>query len=246
MYRFLLTRRWITAGLVVLAAVVTMIGLGLWQLRRHDEVRTRNDLVVRRLSEPVVPAGEAFRSGPAVATYRRVALEGTYDVSAEVAIDNRSSEGRPGRHLLTPLRPAQGPALIVDRGWIPLDIYASAAAPEEGRVTVVGVLFPSERKGGLEPAIAPTGTLEQFPRIDVARIGQQLAYPSYPLYLRLESQAPGQQGGLPQRPGLPLFSNGPHLSYAVQWFLFTTVAVAVFAALARKEARKRARVASSG
>lgn len=239
MYRFLLTRRWILAGLVVLAAVATMIGLGLWQLRRHDEVRSRNDLVSRRMSEPVVAVDAVFRRDPEAATYRTVTLDGIYDVSSEVSIDNRSSEGRPGRHLLTPLRPPEGPALIVDRGWIPLDADASAAAPPAGRVTVVGVLFPSERKGALEPAIAPTGTLERFPRIDVARIGRQLAYPSYPLYLRLASQAPGQQGGLPQRPGLPAFSAGPHLSYAVQWFLFATVALAVFAALARREARRR-------
>lgn len=234
-----MTRRWIVAGFVVLAAVVTMIALGVWQLRRHDEVGSRNDLLERRMSQAVAPVGEVFGRDPEEATYRRVTLEGTYDVSSEVSIDNRSSEGRPGRHLLTPLRPAQGPALIVDRGWIPLDADPSASAPSAGRVAVVGVLFPSERKGALEPAIAPTGTLQRFPRIDVARIGRQLAYPTYPLYLRLESQAPGQQGVLPQRPGLPTLSDGPHLSYAVQWFLFATVAMAVFAALARREAKRR-------
>lgn len=240
MYRFLLTRRWIVAGLVVLAAVVTMVALGLWQLRRHDEVGSRNDLVRKRQSADVVPVEEVFGGDPQAATYRRVTFEGIYDVAAEVAIDNRSAEGRPGRHLLTPLRPARGPALIVDRGWIPLDSDASAAAPPDGHVTVVGVLFPSERKGALEPAIAPTGTLDRFPRIDVARIGRQLAYPSYPLYLRLQSQAPAQESSLPQRPGSPTLSAGPHLSYAVQWFLFAAVAVAVFAALARRESKRRA------
>lgn len=245
MYRFLLTRRWIIAGLVVLAAVATMIELGLWQLRRHDEVRSRNDLLRERQSADVVPAEEVFRRDPEAASYRQVTFEGIYDVAAEVSIDNRSSEGRPGRHLLTPLRPARGPALIVDRGWIPLDVDDSAAAPPAGRVTVVGVLFPSERKGALEPAIVPTGTLERFPRIDVARIGRQLAYASYPLYMRLGSQAPGQQGGLPQRPGLPRLSDGPHLPYAVQWFLFAAVALAVFGALARREGARRVRLEAS-
>ena len=240
-YRFLLSRRWIVASFIVLAAVATMVGLGLWQLRRHDEVRSRNDLLRERQSADVVPVEEVFRRDPEAAIYRQVIFEGIYDVAAEVSIDNRSSEGRSGRHLLTPLRPTRGPALIVDRGWIPLDVDASTAAPPAGRVMVVGVLFPSERKGALEPAIVPTGTLERFPRIDVARIGRQLAYPSYPLYMRLGSQVPGQQGGLPQRPGLPQLSDGPHLSYAVQWFLFATVALAVFAALARREAAGRGR-----
>jgi cytochrome oxidase assembly protein ShyY1 len=242
-YRFLLTRRWIVAAVVVLTAVVTMVELGLWQLRRHDEVRSRNALVEERLSSSVVPVEAVLGTGrdPAAATYRRVSLEGTYDVASEVAVDNRSSEGRPGRHLLTPLRAAAGTALIVDRGWIPLDTDPSTARPPAGRATVVGVLFPSERKGALEPQIAPTGKLARFPRIDVARIGRQLAYPTYPLYLRLESQAPGQQGTLPILAGLPSLTDGPHLPYAVQWFLFATVAVTVFAALIRREARRRQR-----
>lgn len=240
MYRFLLSRRWIIAGVVVLAAVGAMIGLGLWQLRRHDEVRSRNEILRQRLSSAVVPVDQVLGAGRDLssATYRRVSLEGTYDVASEVVIDNRSSEGRPGRHLLTPLRPAEGAALIVDRGWIPLDADPVAARPPSGRVSVVGVLFPGERKGALGPVIAPTGTLARMPRIDVARIGRQLAYASHPLYLRLVSQAPPQRD-LPLSPGLPEPTAGPHLSYAVQWFLFAAVALAVFGALARREARRK-------
>ncbi|MGH2794499.1 MAG: SURF1 family cytochrome oxidase biogenesis protein [Actinomycetota bacterium] len=248
MYRFLLTRRWLTAGLVVLAAAVTMIALGLWQLRRADEVKSANRLVRARLAAGPVAIDEVLgsESDRATAVYRRVEAAGSYDVAAEIAVDNRSSEGRPGRHLLTPLVTPGGKALLVDRGWIPLDTEAEAARPPSGRVTVVGVLFPSERKGTFGPAIPATGRLTRVPRIDVARIGEQLAYPVYPLYARLVSQTPGQPGELPSPPGLPELSDGPHLSYAVQWFLFTAVAVAVFAALARKEARKRARIAASG
>lgn len=241
MYRFLLTRRWVVASLVVLAAVVAMIELGLWQLRRLDEVGTDNDRVRSQLALPAVPIDQALPPGDdgSNAIYRRVEIEGTYEAGAEIRLDNRSYQGRPGRHLLTPLVTEGGTAMIVDRGWIPLDTDPTRAAPPAVSVRVVGVLFPSERKGTFGPSIPPTGHLTAVPRVDVPRIASQLSHASYPLYLRLQSQTP-PAGALPVPPALPDLSDGPHLSYAVQWFLFATVALAVFGALARREARRRA------
>ena len=245
MYRFLLTRRWIVASAIVLVAVVAMVMLGLWQLRRHDQVTASNDRVRSRLALPIVPIEEVLTAGvdPDDVVYRRVEAVGRFDQGQEVVLDNRSNQGRAGRHLLTPLVTQSGRALIVDRGWIPLDVrpeLATAAQPRgfDGAVRVVGVLFSSERKGAFGVAIPSQGRVTAVPRVDVARLAQQLPYPAYPLYLRSASQVPPQPGELPIRPGLPVLDDGPHLSYAVQWFLFATVALAVFGALARRESRR--------
>lgn len=244
MYRFLRSRRWIVASVVVLVAVVAMVTLGLWQLRRHDEVGSSNDRVRSRLTLPVVPVDQVLASSadPDEALYRRVEATGRFDGGEEVVLDNRSHQGRAGRHLLTPLVTQTGRALIVDRGWIPLDIspeQAAAIRPSSGTVRVVGVLFSSERKGAFGPMISPEGRVTAVPRVDVPRIAQQLPYPAFPLYLRLVSLSPPHAAEFPLPPGLPALDDGPHLSYAVQWFLFATVALAVFAALARREARRR-------
>jgi surfeit locus 1 family protein len=244
-YRFLLTRRWLVASLVVLTAVIVMVMLGFWQLRRLDQVTSSNDRVRSRLALPVVPVEQVLTSDgdPNDAVYRRVEALGRFDSSQEVVLDNRSNQGRAGRHLLTPLVTQAGRALIVDRGWVPLDISseaATAARPPSGTVRVVGVLFSSERKGAFGPSIPPQGRLAAVPRVEVARLAQQLPYPAFPLYLRIVSQSPPQAGELPFPPGLPELDDGPHLSYAVQWFLFATVALAVFGALARREARRKA------
>jgi surfeit locus 1 family protein len=249
-YRFLLTRRWIVASVVVLVAVVLMVMLGLWQLRRFDEVATSNDRVRSRLELPVVPVDQVLRPGvdPDDVVYRRVEVTGSFDVAEEVALDNRSDQGRAGKHLLTPLVTQDGLALIVDRGWIPLDLsseQATAVRPLSGTVRVVGVLFSSERKGAFGAPIPPQGRVTAVPRVDVARLAQQLPYPAFPLYLRIVSQSPLRAGELPIPPGLPVLDDGPHLSYAVQWFLFATVALAVFGALARREARRKATRAPS-
>jgi cytochrome oxidase assembly protein ShyY1 len=42
---------------------------------------------------------------------------------------------------------------------------------------------------------------------------------------------------------LPELSEGPHLAYAVQWFLFAVMALGYFGLLARREAHDRRAVA---
>lgn len=245
MYRFLLSRRWIVAGLVVLSATVVMVMLGVWQLRRHDEVRAQNATVRARLATPAEPLERVLSAEADArnAVYRRVDVSGRYDPAAEIVLNNRSNEGRPGNHLLTPLVTASGRAIIVDRGWVPLtpsaDELAGARAPS-GPVRVVGILFSSERKGSFGASIPPEGRATALPRVDVSRIAKQLPYPAYPLYVRLSDQTPAQAGTLPIPPGAPLLDAGPHLSYAGQWFIFATLALATYGALARREARRRA------
>lgn len=237
MYRFLLTRRWIVAAVVVLTAVVVMIQLGLWQLRRLDAVRAGNARVAARLALPAV-AIEELPGVNADAAYRRVFAEGRYESTSEILVSNRSNEGRAGRHVLTPLRIRDGRALVVDRGWVPLGDVPAAAAPPEGTVRVEGVLFPSERRGALGAEV-PAGRPTEVPRVDVEHVSARLTGPTYPLYLRLRLQMPGQVGPLPVPPDLPRLDDGPHLSYAVQWFIFATIATLTFGALARRAAGQR-------
>ena len=249
----LFSRRWVALTAVVAVAVAAMVMLGFWQLRRLHSVREDNARVRARLAMPAAPLSSVLPMRPGVdpssAVYRRVTVSGRYDRVSEILLRNRSFEGQPGSHFLTPLRQTDGIAIVVDRGWVPIGLTGTAEEatrpPVLVPVTVQGVLFPSERKGVFGPAIPPTGRLTTIPRIDVSRIARQLEYPIEPLYLRLTSQTPRQPGRLPVPPGLPDLSEGPHLSYAVQWFLFATVAVCVYGALMRKSSRARERVATS-
>ena len=65
------------------------------------------------------PTTRSTRPGPP-AEWRSVEASGTYDTGAEVLIRNRSFDGAPGYHVVTPLVIADGTALLVNRGWIPL------------------------------------------------------------------------------------------------------------------------------
>ena len=57
---------------------------------------------------------------------------------------------------------------------------------------------------------------------------------AYPGYIQLESSDPAQAEGLTPIP-LPDLTEGPHLSYALQWVFFAIVAVTGFVLLARRE-----------
>ncbi|MFY9588996.1 MAG: SURF1 family protein [Actinomycetota bacterium] len=241
------SRKWVVLTLLVVVAVGVMIELGLWQLRRLHTVREDNARVRARLAQPVEDIDSVVPPGvdAADAAYRRVRVSGRYDRVSEILLTNRSFQGEPGSHVLTPVVLADGRGVVVDRGWIPQGL--SGAAEERTRppvlrpVDVVGVLFPSERRGAFGPAIPPAGRLTTIPRIDVRRIDEQVDYALVPLYLRLESQTPAQTGDLPVPPGLPDLGEGPHLSYAVQWFIFATLAAGTYVVLARRELRRGAR-----
>ena len=44
------------------------------------------------------------------------------------------------------------------------------------------------------------------------------------MYIQLTGQNPQQSDGFPKILDLPKFSEGQHLSYAVQWFIFASIA----------------------
>ena len=62
-YRFARRPVWIAGHLLVAALVLSMVGLGAWQLRRLDERREQNALVEARSALAPVPVGEALDPG---------------------------------------------------------------------------------------------------------------------------------------------------------------------------------------
>jgi surfeit locus 1 family protein len=241
MYRFLTTKRWITLALVVVVFGVACVELGFWQLRRLDQRKTLNAVISSHMHMPVQAIEAALGSDASQAIYRRVSATGRYDVSQEVLLSGRAVNDRPGNDVLTPLRLSDGRALIVNRGFVPLDVNtpgAPQARPPGGDVTVTGILLPTETKGLFGQTI-PGGHLSTIVRIDIPRIHEQLPYPVLPVYMLLATQQPAE-GALPQPESYtPDLTNGPHLSYAIQWFLFASIAVIGYLAIAWRTAHTK-------
>jgi len=252
MYRFLYSKRWLAALAIVVVFGVTCVELGLWQLRRLDERKKLNAAISSHIHLPVIPVSSLFGEGDAAdALYRRVTATGRYDVSQEVVLTGRAVNDRPGNDFLTPLRLPDGRALIVNRGFVPLGINAPGAPqakPPSGDVTVTGIVLPSEARGFLGQKEPKSGQLSSIVRVDVPRIRQQLPYGlvSDQVYVLLATQRPAQPESLPAPESyIPDLSNGPHFSYAIQWFFFASIAVGAYLVIAWRTARGKQGVLGS-
>ena len=59
------------------------------------------------------------------------------------------------------------------------------------------------------------------------------------MYVELTGSDPAESGGLPEPIAEPSLDEGPHLSYAVQWFLFSAIAVVGWVLAVRRSRRVR-------
>lgn len=248
--RSLSTPRWLVSHVLVVALVVLLVNLGLWQLRRLDERRADNARVAAALAQPVVDvAALAPVAGPRAGLdageaveWRRARATGRYALDEQVLVRSRSLDGRPGSWAVTPLVLDDGTAVAVNRGWVPIGEDGpdgpppAASAPPDGRVTVTGVLRATEERGRFGPTDPEDGRLASLARLDVGRLDQQVAADLYPVALQLESSDPPPPGDLPVPVPLPdVDDEGPHLSYAVQWFTFATIAAGGYVLILRRQ-----------
>jgi surfeit locus 1 family protein len=246
--------KWIVRHLAVILLVVGMVQLGFWQLRRLDEKREIKATVEERQTQPaedvqqVVPAGASVGDAEVKAVEdRSVTASGTYADDDTFVVENRSFNGASGGWVLTPLVLDDGSAVVVNRGFLGFNragVIDPPPAPS-GQVVVDGILLGSEHRGRFGPSDPSDGKLDVLARVDLERVAQQVDYEVLPAYLQRVSSDPDETTppGAPEIVplGLPEPSEGPHLSYAVQWFTFTTIALVGYVLLLRHVARDEAR-----
>lgn len=245
MYRFLLRPKWLGFHLLVVAAIVAMVNLGLWQLRRLDERQAFNATVAARYdAEPVAldvllgpdladPGDERL----ADIAWRPVVATGTYATDRSIQIVNRSQGGRAGENVVTPLHLDDGRILLVNRGFVPLD--ADVPSAPSGTVTVTGRLRPSEQRRTGQLSDPAEGALTVAQRVDIVRLDAQFDDPLVPMYLDLMGSEPADGSPFPEPVARPDLTEGNHLSYAVQWFIFSAAVAVGWVLAVRRSVRTR-------
>ncbi|HVP38002.1 MAG TPA: SURF1 family protein [Candidatus Saccharimonadales bacterium] len=225
-------RRWLlVAGLV--AGALVCVRLAVWQLDRLHQRRALNRRMEAARWRPEVDLGGAASLPTDSLLWRRVRVRGRFDASFPMALRNRSLGGVPGVVVVQPLRWAGADSgVLVERGWLPAPDGATvdlAASAEPGSLEVAGLALPLAGRGP-RPRAGPV--LDDAP--------QARARVPYGLRSLVLRRLPGP--GVPNWPralAAPELSDGPHLSYALQWFFFAALflAGAVFAARARPRPR---------
>jgi surfeit locus 1 family protein len=251
------SRRWIVATLVVLLGMALMLRLSVWQFDRLEERRVANAALTAVLNSSPLTLTEPLPTDVAEWKDRQVAAEGEFDHEHQVTLLVQSWQGRAGVHLITPFvldgldTASQKPlrAVLVDRGWAPqtdVDNGNLAIYDETGPVRLTGVVAlsqPLSRYGN--PELEAEGPQTAVYRIDVSRLQEQMPYQLLPFYV---IQAPPPAGNtappLRELPEVDL-SEGPHLSYALQWILFTFILGGGYLIFVRRSLQKQTAVPQS-
>ncbi len=240
-YRFAIRPRWVLSHLLVLVLVVTFVNLGFWQLRRLDQKRAANEVITSRAElapaevEDLAAPGDPVEVGDRLA-FRTAEATGVY-LSDSVLVRSRSLDGQPGFWVLTTLDLGSGDGVLVNRGWVPFrertDGSDTDLATPTGRVSVSGLVQSSV--AGAEPSGEDRTTVAH---VDVEWLDQQSELDLYPFFVQMAAQEPAPEE-LPVMLDAPEPGEGPHLGYAVQWFVFAAIAVCGYPLILRRVAAEQ-------
>jgi len=232
------TAKLVLLGGLMLLAISTFVALGIWQVER---LYWKRDLIARvdqRIHAAPVPAPEGAAVNAAEDEYLRVTATGTFDNSKETLVYT-STELGPGYWVMTPLQVADGNAILINRGFVPLekrDAKTRAEGQLSGTATVTGLLRPTEPKGSLLQSNDPA-TGWWYSR-DVAAIAADKNIGKVEPYFIDAGDAPNP-GGSPVGGLTRVVFPNSHLSYAITWFAMALMVTVLFAAAVRSELRRR-------
>ena len=228
------SRRWILTTLLAIAACAVMVRLGIWQLDRLEKRRAFNERVyAQQTREPFVLDAGTLNLDLSEMEYREVFVTGEFVNADEVVLRNQVYGGRPGFRLFTPLRIAGTDVYVmIDRGFVPSDQYGTdwERFPVEGEIMVHGIIRRGQTSpdfgGRPDPTPQPGEKLSFWNIANLEQMEKQLDYELLSVYVQVkpvEGQTiePGE-GPVPFLLELEL-TEGPHMGYAVQWFLFAAI-----------------------
>jgi surfeit locus 1 family protein len=215
----------LSIGFLIVAAVCAR--LGIWQVHRLRERRAANAVAQAARSAPIITLGAPPANADPVG--RRVRVRGRYDHAHDIVLRGREYSGVPGVEIVSPLLlDSSAGAVLVNRGFVPAPDAATAypdSLREPGEHWVEGIALPIGSGGGLPLQRQEQGS---WARLDLPALRGRLPYPIRAFYIQ---QSPDT--GLPRFPRRldpPVLDDGPHLSYAIQWFAFAFIAL-VFAVI---------------
>ena len=210
--------------MTLLAAVFSgFVLLGNWQVRRyHLKLRITSDIATRVHAPPVDAPGPAQwqRIDAGEEQYLHVRLHGRF-IGNQTLVHGSSSKGY-GYWVMAPLRTDRGFIVLVNRGYIPSELSGAPAsariAPPAGKVTVTGLLRPTEPHGGFLRHNKPAA--KQWYSRDVAMIAaadhlraDQVA----PYFVDADATQNADESPVAGLTNIHIYNHS--LGYAITWFL---------------------------
>ena len=245
-YRFLYRPSWVFLHVTVVAAIVLMINLGLWQYSRYGEridfnkiVSARIDAQPKQLQSLLTELGTDGVEASDL-EWLNVSVSGTYLDDQTLLAVNRSQEGISGVDPLTPFLiggssidgDSGDQVVLVNRGFI-TQATATPKAPA-GTVQLIARVRVSESRRFGELSDPTTGKLSEVINIDLPRLSQQIKNLNTEIYLEVLDSQPKDSPAI-ARIADPVLSTGSHLSYTAQWFIFSIFVAAGWVVVVRRK-----------
>ncbi|MGR4009794.1 SURF1 family cytochrome oxidase biogenesis protein [Leucobacter sp. 1207-22] len=255
-WKFLYSPRWIGYFALLVVFSVACVFLGNWQFERRAEARAEIDRIDLNYDAEPVPLAEEVPDRTSFdedeQKWQQVVVTGEY-LDTPVLARNRPGPGTVGSDLIVPFKTTDGQVFFVDRGWVPVDgaqamsddisardkALASLPTSPEGQVLLTARLrasepeIPGRTSAGMtvasiqsEEVARVTGTAESAYLASYGMLVQEASLDGAPLAT--------EHGTLPARPER---DEGPHLSYALQWYVFILIAGIGVTYAARQEYR---------
>lgn len=212
----------------VIAAVLTLFGLSIWQVERLQwKEGLIADIQANRFSRayPVLPEDVSeIREDMAFA---RVKLTGEFLHDDEIHLAARYYNSQLGYHILTPFRLSDKRVVLVNRGWVSTDNKNPQTRPKgqlTGEQHIIGMVRLDNDKNMFTPEHDVKENIWFWRDID--SIEQATGYALVPVNIDLLYDAP--PGSLPiPSDGLVRLRND-HLGYAITWLLIGVSALVIF------------------
>lgn len=235
----------IAFGVVAVLAAAVCVRLGIWQLDRLAQRRAYNAQVAARLDAGAETLGVALARDTGDARWRRVTGQGVAEYEKEVVLAARTRGGSPGVWIVTPLRmPGTDTLVALMRGWVysPNGRTVDLTNWRESDTLVVnGRLDAFQRPAAGAPRLQSDARAFRWLERDTlsaewgAPVASMLVYQFGDTIGGFEATG----GVTPARFPVPTMDEGPHKSYAVQWFAFATVFLVGYGAVVVTGQRKR-------
>lgn len=222
---------------LALTGFVILIALGTWQMERRVWKTELIATMDAQLAAPPILISR-FLAAHSTEDYRPVSATGIFLHDREMYLAARTYQGQLGYHVVTPLVLDDGTAVLVDRGWVPVDRQAPAsraAGQVAGRVSVTGIARQPPKPGLFTPDNRPDQNLWYW--ADLPAMGGHAGLSSMAPLL-IEAGPAGNPGGLPI--GGQTFINLPnnHLQYAITWYSLAAVLAVIYLVSRRRAGAK--------
>lgn len=239
-WSFLRSRRWLGYFALFLVFSIVCVWLGNWQFERRAEARSEiaridanYDAAPLPLSD-VISAPQAFDED--AHKWQPVELQGKY-IGETYLARNRPGPQGVGSNLINAFETSEGATFFVDRGWVAVagadEVPADLPNPPKGDVTVTVRMRASEPTIQGRSSVGNSVASIDLP--ELARLSGTADVAVTGAYGQLVTETPATETGV--LAARPERDEGPHLSYALQWYVFILIAGIGVAYAARQEYR---------